>query len=169
MGFNPYPKALPHFPTVYFWCRTFGNLLQIPPHAFLGDVVGQRSNPKRWPRRPSFIPCTVGRRHCARRRASLSRDPQAKFLPFTFRPETGPTIRTLAPCRLPQIAPYGPPPAQTLRRLNSHTALRQPSAVSAVVSSCESVSRIEPGGRVMRSAERTDARPWLASCCWSDS
>ena len=25
-------------------------------------------------------------------------DPQEKFLPFTFRPETGPTIRTLALC-----------------------------------------------------------------------
>jgi hypothetical protein len=59
--------------------------------------------------------------------------------------------------------------ARTVRRLNSHIALRQPSAVSAIVSSCESVSRIVPGGRVMRSAERMDARPWLASCCWSDS
>src|SRR5262249_30531464 len=37
---------------------------------------------------------------------SSLRDPQEKFLPFTFRPETGPTMRTLALCRLSHIAPY---------------------------------------------------------------
>ena len=33
-------------------------------------------------------------------------DPEKKFLPFSFPPETGPAIRTLALCRLSQIAAY---------------------------------------------------------------
>ena len=33
-------------------------------------------------------------------------DPKKKFLPFRFRPETGPTIQTLALWCVPQIAPY---------------------------------------------------------------
>src|SRR5262249_23547794 len=57
-------------------------------------------------------PCPVTEGKPTRQDGSVSRlsvaeiDPQEKFLPFTLRPETGPTIRTLALYRFPQVPPY---------------------------------------------------------------
>jgi hypothetical protein len=50
-GFNPHLEALlrlRHSLAVHSWRRALWNLLQIPPHAFPGDVVGQRGKPELW-------------------------------------------------------------------------------------------------------------------------
>ena len=58
--------------------------------------------------------------------ATAACDPLEKFIPFTFRPETAPTIRTLALCRFLQIAAYNT--EQISRRSQRHApSLRPPS------------------------------------------
>ena len=70
-------------------------------HARIGRTgSGER---KRIAEGPSFNSCTVALYGPT---ALVTHDPQEKFLPFTFRPETRPTMRTLALCRLSHIAPY---------------------------------------------------------------
>ena len=69
------------------------------PNGHLGRPAGAREGPAALPSAPGG--------HAEGRIASRDAfDPQEKFIPFTFRPETGPTIRTLALCRFLQIAAY---------------------------------------------------------------